>query len=84
MQTKSTYEEIILRELRSIPGEAIPQVIKILKSLKQTILTSQQQRQLNTSTSGLCGVWRDDRSAEEIVEDLRSHRSGYGARRIEL
>lgn len=84
MQTKSTYEEIILRELRSIPGESLPQVIKILKSLKQTILTTQQQRQLKVSASGLCGAWRDDRSAEEIVDDLRSHRSGYGARRVEL
>lgn len=28
--------------------------------------------------SGLCGIWKDERSAEEIIEDIRLHRTGFG------
>jgi len=83
MQTKSTYEEMILKELRSIPGEVLPQVIKIIKSLKQTVIAAQRQ-QKNAARSGLCGAWRDDRSADEIINDIRSHRSGFGRRQVSL
>jgi len=83
MQTKSTYEEIVLKELRGIPGEALPQIIKIIKSLKQTILTARKQQDRG-EVSGLCGAWLDDRSAEEIIDDIRSHRSGFGGRQVSL
>ena len=83
METKSTYEEMILKELRGIPGEVLPQVIKIIKSLKQTIVAAQKQ-QKHVASSGLCGAWRDNRSADEIINDIRSHRSGFGGRPVSL
>lgn len=84
MQTKSTYEEIVLKELREIPGESLPEVIKILRSLKQSILAAQHIHRGKNQESGLCGVWQDIRSAEEIVKDIHSHRTGFGGRGIEL
>ncbi|MFH1561970.1 MAG: hypothetical protein ABIF11_00930 [Nitrospirota bacterium] len=27
--------------------------------------------------TGLCGVWQDDRDAEEIIKDIYSHRRGF-------
>lgn len=30
--------------------------------------------------SGLCGIWNDERSAREIVRELREARTGYGGR----
>ena len=83
MQTKSSYEEMVLKELRSIPGEVLPQVIKLLKSVKHTILAAQKE-QKNAENSGLCGAWQDDRSADEIISDIRSHRSGFGRRQVSL
>jgi len=83
MQTRSTYEETILKELRSIPGEVLPQVVKIIKSLKHSILAAQKNKH-SESNSGLCGAWHDDRSAEDIINDIRSHRSGLGRRQISL
>ena len=29
----------------------------------------------SSKESGLCGIWKDDRSAEEILEDIRTHRT---------
>ena len=83
MQTKSSYEEMVLKELRDIPGEVLPQVTKLLKSLKHAILAAQKQ-QTNGENSGLCGAWHDDRSADEIIDDIRLHRSGYGGRQVSL
>jgi len=83
MQTKSTYEEMVLRELRGIPGDVLPQVIKIIKSLKQTILATQKQ-QKNVVSSQLCGAWHDDRSADEIINDIRDNRTGFGKRQVSL
>ena len=30
MQTRTNYEKVILKEIRELPGEALPQVLKIL------------------------------------------------------
>ena len=30
--------------------------------------------------SGLCGIWKDDRPAEDIIAELRSARSGFAGR----
>ena len=84
MQTKRIYEKMALKELREIPGESLPQVIKILRSLKQSILTARSMEQGKTQRSGLCGIWKDSRRDEEIIEDIYSHRSGFGGRSIEL
>ena len=85
MRTKSSYEEIVLKELRGIPGELLPQVIQIIKLLKQTItVTQKRQNNTNIVSSGLCGAWHDDRNAEDIINDLRSNRSGFGKREISL
>lgn len=27
--------------------------------------------------TGLCGIWQDDRDAEEIIKDIYSHRRGF-------
>lgn len=84
MQTKSSYEEMALKELREIPRESLPEAIKILRSLKQSILAAQHEKRAKGPESGFCGAWQDNRSAEQIVEDLHAHRTGFGGRGIEL
>jgi hypothetical protein len=84
MQTKSPYEEMALKTLREIPHESLPEAIKILRSLKQSILAARHEKRKDGQESGFCGAWQDSRSAEEIVEDLHAHRTGFGGRGIEL
>lgn len=84
MQTKSTYEEIVLKELRELPIESLPQVIKILRSIKRGIAAARQINSEKVAGSGFCGAWQDSKSAEEIILEIHSHRTGFGGRRIEL
>ncbi len=38
MQTKSNYETLILNEIKGMPEEALPMVIRILQMLKETLV----------------------------------------------
>lgn len=81
MQTKTKYEEMVIKELRKIPEDSMPQVVKILRTLKSVSVSTKKEM---IKESGLCGIWRDKRNAEEIIEEIHSHRSGFGSRRIKL
>lgn len=35
METRTEYEKMILKEVREMPGEVLPQVAKIIHSLKE-------------------------------------------------
>ena len=83
MQTKTNYEKVILKEIRELPGEALPQVLKILRSIKEAVAIGHLPEKKRKS-SGLCGIWVDDRTAEEIIEDIRKNRTGFGGREVQL
>lgn len=85
MKTQTKYEEIILNEIRTLPIPVLPQALKILRSLKKGVQSvARNQPSGNTGKTGLCGLWQDERSAEEIIADIKAHRSGYGRRKVEL
>ena len=84
MQTETEYEEMVLQELRAFPQEAIPEVIHILKSVRKGITVTRRTESKEAQPSGLCGIWKDDRSAAEIIEDIRSRRTGFRQRQVEL
>jgi hypothetical protein len=84
MQTKMNYEKVILKEIRELPGEALPQVLKILRSIKETVAIGHLPVGKKRKSSGLCGIWVDDRTAEEIIEDIRKNRTGFGGREVQL
>ncbi len=83
MKTQTRYEEIILHEIRTLPLPVLPQALKILRSLRDGVLSVSKQ-QAAVATTGLCGAWQDSRTADEIIDDIHSHRSGFGGRGIEL
>lgn len=83
MVTKINYEKIILKEVKGIPIEALPQVIKILISLRNPSVWLKQKKRKEKSTS-LCGLWKDSRNADEIIEDIYSHRTRFSGRDIAL
>jgi len=84
MQTETKYEEMILQELRAFPEEAIPEVIHILRSVRKGISITQRAISKKCEPSGLCGIWKDERSPVEIIEDIRFRRTGFGQRQVEL
>ena len=88
MRTQTKYEEIILEEIRTLPPPVLPQAIKMLRSLREgvNIVTGRVRRKTATDTerTGFCGVWKDDRPADEIIADITTHRSGYGRRKVSL
>ena len=75
---------MILQELRAFPQEAIPEVIHILRSVRKGISITRRTEGKQAQPSGLCGIWKDDRNAAEIVEDIRSRRTGFGQRQVDL
>lgn len=85
MKTQTKYEEIFLNEIRTIPMPVLPQALKMLRLLKEGLLSvSKHQAVTATTKTGFCGVWQDDRTADEIITDITSHRSGFGGRRVQL
>ena len=84
MKTQTRYEEIILHEVRTLPLPVLPQVLKILRSLRDGVLSVSKQQAATATTTGFCGAWQDNRTADEIINDIHSHRSGFGGRGIDL
>ena len=83
MKTRTEYEKMILKEVREMPGEVLPQVVKIIHSLKEGVLSVKvRHMKRETKGSGLCGIWKDARSATEIIKDIRLQRTGFGSRAL--
>lgn len=59
LKKKATAEQ---RTLKSVITEL---VIKYL---------SEDKTSVKEGETGLCGAWQDQRSAEEIIKDIKSHR----------
>jgi len=83
METRTEYEKMLLKEVREMPCEVLPQVVKIIHSLKEGVLSVKvRHKKGEARESGLCGIWEDERSAAEIIKDIRLHRTGIGGRAL--
>lgn len=80
----NNYEEMILRELHEFPDNMLPNILKILKILKESISPAEIPQKSDFGESGFCGAWDDERTAEEIIEDIYSSRTGFRELEIEL
>jgi len=84
----------IIREIRNIDSDKIPievpkefrkkrveiLVFPIETSEKEESVSEDVKKELNAT--GLCGLWEDERSSEEIIDDIYSHRTGFGNRQV--
>ena len=59
-------------------------MLPLEKSEKEEIIFEDLEKEELTADSGLCGIWEDERSPEEIIDDIYSHRSGFGNRQVLL
>jgi len=84
MKTQTRYEELFLNEIRSIPEPVLPQALKMLRLLKEGVLSAAKRpTAAESSSTGFCGLWQDERTAVEIISDISSHRSGFGCRSVD-
>ena len=84
MRTENKYEEMLIKEIRCIPKISQYRVLQMLKSLRVKNDTLNNSRVLSATDSGLCGIWKDTREADEIIDDIKSARTGFGNRNIDL
>jgi len=87
----------IIREIRDIDsGQIIIDVPRGFKSKRVEILIlpidlretentgDKVSRKESPPGSGLCGLWEDERTPEEILSDIYSHRTGFAHRLVTL
>ena len=85
MKTQTKYEEIFLSEIRTLPMLALPQALKMLRSFKDGVMSvAVHNADVAKESTGLCGAWQDDRTADEIIADISVHRSGFVRRKVDL
>lgn len=85
MKTQTKYEEIFLNEIRTIPLPALPQALKMLRLLREGVESvSRRQTVAINAKTGFCGMWQDERTADDIVADIATHRSGFGGCKVQL
>ena len=87
----------LIREIREIDSDKI--IITVPKEFRKRrveilVLPLEEEKKKKTGSedhekeefgaSGLCGLWQDERSPEEIVNDIYSNRTGFGNRQVDL
>lgn len=83
MNSTSTYNEII-KEINEIPKELLPKLASVINSFKKSFSPNNKGIKSNFGESGLCGIWEDERNADEIINDIYTSRTGYGNREVSL
>lgn len=86
MRIQTKYEEILLKEIRTLPPPVLPQAVKMLRSLREGVkkATTRRKTSADPLRTGFCGAWKDNRHADEIVADIVVHRRGFGRRKVDL
>ncbi len=71
------YEKGRIKPLNPLPREFNKnQIIAIIEEKPFSLS--------NKVGSKLCGIWQDNRTAEEIWDEIKMHRSGFGKRKVSL
>ena len=55
-----------------------------MEIIREEEIDSKGKEKTELNASGLCGIWQDERTSEEIIKDIYSHRTGFGNREVEL
>jgi len=82
MNTNMSHEEAIIKEIKELPEAELSRILKLIKFFKTELIV--QEKHENREATGFCGIWEDERSADEIIDDISSHRTGFGNREVEL
>ncbi len=67
-------KELIKAEIDNVNEADLDELYKVIKYFMQAKEYTKNEI-AKTVASGLCGIWQDDRTAEEIIEDIVASRS---------
>jgi hypothetical protein len=71
-----TTKEQLKAEIDDLDEADIDELYEVVQRFLQTKTHKPDRTHKGSATtSGLCGIWQDDRTAEEIIEDIISARS---------
>jgi hypothetical protein len=74
-RTRTDYEEHLLKEIKDLPESELPKVLKIIHFLKEEIFQLENTKGEDLELFwGSFGSWQDERSAEEIIQDVHESR----------
>ncbi len=75
MQSKTKYEEKILKEIRTLPEHLKYKLSKIVLFLKKEMIEgSMNELKATEDFLSVCGKWKDSRSIEEQISEISVHR----------
>ena len=75
METKTIYEEEILKEIRNLSEPLQGKLFKIIHLLNKEIIKPEYDEKLATEEFlSVCGTWEDDRTVEGQIKDIYSSR----------
>lgn len=74
----------LYNDIKNLPPEIIPQAGVILRTLISTYDAANRELHKPGLKESLSGIWKDDRSAEEIINEIHEARSVYGLRDVDL
>jgi len=77
MQTKTPYEDEILKEVRDLPGQIQEKLARILHIIKQELMDAPgfDEKKATDDFLTVCGTWEDDRSPETQIQDIHAGRT---------
>lgn len=82
MQTKTVYEEKVLREMQALPVTVQEKLARVIHFLRSEIIPAEfNEKKLTEEFLSVCGTWEDDRAIEEQIRDIYSSRKS--ANRVE-
>ena len=75
MQTKTSYEEEILKEVGSMPEDVQKKIAKFIYLLKSEFIElNLEEGNATDEFLAVCGTWEDNRSVEKQLKDIYSNR----------
>lgn len=77
-------DKIIINVPKEFRKRRVEILVLPLEELKKKKAGPEDHENEEYGASGLCGLWQDERSPEEIVNDIYSNRTGFGNRQVDL
>ncbi len=75
MQTKTIYEEKILKEVQGLPQPVQEKLTRIVHFFKEDIIGPDlDEKHATDEFLSVCGTWEDDRTIDEQIKDIYSSR----------
>ena len=84
MLNRNSYENKILSSIRTIPDNYLPEISNLFESICDKIVADLKEKKKNETSTGFCGCWQDDKSADEILNVIIGSRISSNREEVAL